>query len=621
VQKDISTGVFFRLLNAEDRDWLSIRYALEAKLADDVPNVSAFLKSLQREGLLFREDNIHTCDHFVPFTLDPVESIKGGEDRSPSLSSEPITVEEAQFALLMTVLSHIRNQAVTEYTMIQYLRDLGYTTIMTDWENVCKLPYVNLSKNGNDRIVSISDEGRAYYSHIDTLVQQLPPPIALDSRAIYSTLNDLRDRVNKLPQDVIEKVNKPTQGVSRSLQSLLILERLLSSDYETVKSLADHNELKDGRMVQLRLRQLEQLGMVREQCFRVGLSNRHYYYYFEKKAPELTDILEPSAVNGLQILMKNNYIPEREIDDKVLQRIIGSHWLTALKISSILNEKKIITIEDLTSEDNIKIESHYNVLYSLQKIGAVNHYRIFREFQDHKVVYFFAHEYPNGLPLSDQIKFLKPYQQTIMNEFQRNKVIIPEFNTFNEWLGDHWPVVLRIYNILLTDENLPQSDGTKILHLYDLVQRMNDCSLGIREALNKLGEIGVLDRYSWFEKSYYFQLKETKPVFLTDNPLLPMNIKNPLKAIEEISNIHFQDLAHLREIMTRHWKNSLRIYTILSKIKTSYSTGISRDNLKKILKENNIVLKNLARYIKPLKDTEVLFTYRNKQQMCYQLRQ
>jgi predicted transcriptional regulator len=72
--------------------------------------------------------------------------------------------------------------------------------------------------------------------------------------------------------------------------------------------------------------------------------------------------------------------------------------------------------------------------------------------------------------------------------------------------------------------------------------------------------------------------------------------------------------------MTRHWRNSLRIYNILSKIETSYSLGFSRDNLIKILKQHNIVLKNLARYIKPLKDTGVLFAYTNRQQMFYQLR-
>ncbi|MFX0123744.1 MAG: hypothetical protein ACFFAE_08910 [Candidatus Hodarchaeota archaeon] len=224
------------------------------------------------------------------------------------------------------------------------------------------------------------------------------------------------------------------------------------------------------------------------------------------------------------------------------------------------------------------------------------------------------------MTLSDQIKFLNPFQQTIIDEFRRKKIIIPDYYTFNEWLGDHWPVVLRVYNVLLTDKNLPQSSGTKILHLYDLAQRMKDCTSAIREALNKLDEIGVLDRYSWFEKSYYFQLKGTKPVALTDNPLLPSDIKKPLKSIEEISNIHFQDLTHLREIMTRNWKNSLKIYTKLSRIKTSYTTGISRSNLIKILKKNNIVLKNLARYIKPLKDTEVLFTYKNKQHSFYQLR-
>lgn len=85
---------------------------------------------------------------------------------------------------------------------------------------------------------------------------------------------------------------------------------------------------------------------------------------------------------------------------------------------------------------------------------------------------------------------------------------------------------------------------------------------------------------------------------------IPKNIQKPLKSVEKASNIQFQALAHLREI-SRHWRNSLRIYNILSKIETSYSKGFSRDNLLKILKEYNIVLQNLAR-IKPLKDTGVL---------------
>ena len=201
------------------------------------------------------------------------------------------------------------------------------------------------------------------------------------------------------------------------------------------------------------------------------------------------------------------------------------------------------------------------------------------------------------------------------------KWLIPEVNTFNEWLGDHWLVALRIYNLTLNNEDLPQTTNkTKILNLSDLVQRMDDCSMGIRKALTKLEEIGVLDRYPWFEKFYYFQLKGTEPIPLTDNPLLPKNIQKPLRSIEKVSNIHFQDLAHLREILTRNWRNSLRIFNILSKIETSYSIGFSRDNLIKILEQHNITLKNLARYIKPLKDTGVLFTYKNGQQMFYQLR-
>jgi hypothetical protein len=205
VQKDITTGVFFRLLNAEDRDWLSVRYALEAKLTNDVPNVSAFLKSIQGEGLLFREDNIHTCDHFVPFTLGCVESIEDNEHRSIPPSLNAVILEKRQFALLMTVLSHIQTQAVTEQSLLQYLQELGFSSSMTDWAFVRQLPYVNLSENGNDQLVSISDEGRAYYLQINTLLQQLPPPIALESSAIDSTLSNLRQRVNQSFQNNLVK--------------------------------------------------------------------------------------------------------------------------------------------------------------------------------------------------------------------------------------------------------------------------------------------------------------------------------------------------------------------------------------------------------------------------------
>jgi hypothetical protein len=241
VQKDITTGVFFRLLNAEDRDWLSVRYALEAKLTDDVPNVSAFLKSLQGEGLLFREDNIHTCDHFVPFLLDSGEPIEDSDHGSIPLPTDRVTLAEGQFTLLMTVLSHIQNQTVSEQRLIQYLQELGFTSIMTDWEHVQKLPYVNLSENGNDPLVSISNEGRAYYSQIDTLLQQLPPPIALDSSAIDSTLSNLRQRVNQSFQNDPAK-NQQLKTVIGEVAGALLNEYIRIQggiDWQLVKKYVD----------------------------------------------------------------------------------------------------------------------------------------------------------------------------------------------------------------------------------------------------------------------------------------------------------------------------------------------------------------------------------------------
>lgn len=202
VQKDISTGIFFTLLDVEDRDWLTVKYALEAKLGVDVPNVSAFLKSLQQEGLLFREDVNTTFDHFVPFTLDPVEPGAIIKDITPSSSSlDDLVLNEKQFTWLMTMLGQLQMQEVTEQAMIQYFRDIGFTNIKDDWENLCKLPYFHRTQNGNDRILSLSSEGRVYYTHIDNLIHQLPPPISLDSHAIDSTLNKLRSCVEKSSQN------------------------------------------------------------------------------------------------------------------------------------------------------------------------------------------------------------------------------------------------------------------------------------------------------------------------------------------------------------------------------------------------------------------------------------
>ncbi|MFX0051438.1 MAG: hypothetical protein ACFFAJ_11935 [Candidatus Hodarchaeota archaeon] len=55
---------------------------------------------------------------------------------------------------------------------------------------------------------------------------------------------------------------------------------------------------------------------------------------------------------------------------------------------------------------------------------------------------------------------------------------------------------------------------------------------GIRKALTILEEIGALDRYPWFKRSYYYQIKGSKSVLLTDNPFLPKNIQITLKEIE-----------------------------------------------------------------------------------------
>jgi hypothetical protein len=198
MQKNISTGIFFTLLDVEDRDWVTVRYALEAKLGADVPNVSAFLKSLQQEGLLFRDDVSTTFDHFIPFTFNPMKASDTEKDIFPAPPSlDDLNLSEKQFTMLMTVLSQLQNQEVTETAMNQYLQGLGYIDVKDDWVHLCKLPYFKLIRNGNDQILSLSSEGQLYYNRIDSLIHQLPPPISLDSQTIDNTLHELRHLIEE----------------------------------------------------------------------------------------------------------------------------------------------------------------------------------------------------------------------------------------------------------------------------------------------------------------------------------------------------------------------------------------------------------------------------------------
>lgn len=97
----------------------------------------------------------------------------------------------------MTVLGKLQTQEVTEQAMIQYLHGIGYTDVKDDWDHLCKLPYFDHTQNGNDYILSPCPEGQIYYTRIDTLIHQLPPPISLDSQAIDSTIDKIRHRVEE----------------------------------------------------------------------------------------------------------------------------------------------------------------------------------------------------------------------------------------------------------------------------------------------------------------------------------------------------------------------------------------------------------------------------------------
>ncbi|MHA2319611.1 MAG: hypothetical protein ACXAC6_17880 [Candidatus Hodarchaeales archaeon] len=68
IQEMKSTGIFAKMIDPNEREWLIRRYALNRYLED--PN--NFLQGIDGEGLLFRHDMPHTVDHYVPYTLKPI---------------------------------------------------------------------------------------------------------------------------------------------------------------------------------------------------------------------------------------------------------------------------------------------------------------------------------------------------------------------------------------------------------------------------------------------------------------------------------------------------------------------------------------------------------------------
>ncbi|MHA2332618.1 MAG: hypothetical protein ACXAEU_11390 [Candidatus Hodarchaeales archaeon] len=417
-----------------------------------------------------------------------------------------------------------------------------------------------------------------------------------------------------IPREEIDKINIPSKGIYFIITNLLVLENLFLSDYLTSGSLAEVDFIQSVYVSNKRFLQLMELGLVKRKLFRIGVRNEYYYYYYGRKPPQLIDILDPLASEGMQILVKSGRIENAAVSIDDLKELFDSWWLTGLKLLSIMNDRKKVTIEELMSIEEFDNETYvYYALNTLQKLGLVSHCRIFRDKRDQKVVYYITSEFPDGLYLMDQIPYLYDYQQEILKEFIKNGIIIPRVTSFTEWLGIHWLLSLKICYSALKDDSMPRSRGKNIilLELKDLCKRMDEPVSALRTALKNLHDAGVLDQYPWFDKSYYFQISGTDIVLLTDNPLLPNEMQEFFGKIESILEIRLQNLSHIRELMTVNWKASMKVYMTITKYDQNNQKKFSRKELTDILKKEGMVLKTnltLSKYIAPLKEVGLVST-------------
>ena len=73
--------------------------------------------------------------------------------------------------------------------------------------------------------------------------------------------------------------------------------------------------------------------------------------------------------------------------------------------------------------------------------------------------------------------------------------------------------------------------------------------------------------------------------------------------------VKIRDFHHVKEILTRNWRTSLKLYNLLLSKREKFNEGFSEKNLMDILKRNEISSENkttLHKIVKPLKKFEFI---------------
>jgi hypothetical protein len=218
IQKDIDTGVFFKFLNARDRDreWISLKYALER----NIENPNDFLKNIDGEGLLFRDDVPHSFEYFIPFILEPVKGVTQVKKSSFS-SPPPVKLSNEAFAILMYILQLIRDLPNERKEIIRYLRELKFDNIKSNLNQLHGLPLFILSKNGTKLFYTISQQGIDYYEHYIKQIKQLPMPFDSKQVSISTMMTNLRERLDEIDQIDREKNQQLITDILEFAGSLL----------------------------------------------------------------------------------------------------------------------------------------------------------------------------------------------------------------------------------------------------------------------------------------------------------------------------------------------------------------------------------------------------------------
>ncbi len=174
------------------------------------------------EGLLFREDSPHTCDHFIPFLLNPVNDLQSIEEAVITTPSV-VNLSDDLFVLLITVLGLIRKSPLKENEVLRNLRAAGFMKdfIESNWQMLQQSPYLVLSDIKGDQDVTITQEGKEFHNNLENIIHQLPPILEYGLKEFINVLSNLKERENTLKNDDSETCQQLVDDIHEFTGSLV----------------------------------------------------------------------------------------------------------------------------------------------------------------------------------------------------------------------------------------------------------------------------------------------------------------------------------------------------------------------------------------------------------------